>query len=386
MRIIFFSGLLLWVGCKASTSIFKFSFAPFEIRKIVSQGIQAVEIQASGREWPKLKYKDVEPNLFKANKLKMAVIGDTGCRLTEAKGRGFYQNCNLSNEWPYAQIVQSLIKENYDFAVHTGDYHYREQCTDEKLCPTYSKSVGYGWNAWWDDFYGPSLELFKKSAILFVRGNHEDCNRAYSGWGPLSAYNKEFKSKCEDMEPYQWIEMGDLVLINLDDSAFQDRKPSSDKVKNHWLQMLKEISKRISALAIKKEIWLLTHKPIAGYVPDAKLPEPFAIADYLKTVITESGLINQVDYFLSGHIHNQQLVLEDKKLLQIIVGHSGTALDPFGRKIKNSKMISVTESKDSFGYALFERKGFKHWNLIFKNKMGTTELFCKIKEKKVSCK
>ncbi len=89
--------------------------------------------------------------------------------------------------------------------------------------------------------------------------------------------------------------------------------------------------------------------------------EPLAIKDYLRALMTEAGLINKIDYFLSGHIHNQQLVLSEKnQLQQIIVGHSGTALDTFGQKIKNSKMISTTESKTSFGYAIFERTGFKN--------------------------
>src|SRR3989344_83386 len=301
--------LLFWGSCKTTPSFFVFPFETFQIRKIVDKGVQTVELQANQAAWPDVTYKELTPLKLNSKKIKIAVIGDTGCRLKESKGVGTYQNCNLTNEWPYAHIVQSLVKESYDFAIHTGDYHYREHCSDKKLCSGYAKSVGYGWNAWWDDFYGPSQALFKKSPLLLVRGNHEDCNRAYSGWGPLSVFNKKFADICEEIEPYQWIEMDDLVLINFDESGFEDRKPSLEGQRLQWLRELKNISERISQLKTKKEIWFLAHKPVLAFYPENKTAEPVAIDEYLKALLSESGLIKKIDYFLSGHIHSQQLVI-----------------------------------------------------------------------------
>lgn len=378
--------LLFWGSCKTTPSFFVFPFETFQIRKIVDKGVQTVELQATQTAWPDVAYKELTPLKLDSKKIKMAIIGDTGCRLKESKGTGTYQNCNLTGEWPFADIVQSLVKESYDFVVHTGDYHYREQCSDKKLCPGYAKSVGYGWNAWWDDFYGPSQALFKKSPLLFVRGNHEDCNRAYSGWGPLSVFNKKFADICEEIEPYQWIEMGDLVLINFDDSGFDDRKPSLEGQRLQWLREMQNISERISQLKTKKEIWFVSHKPVLAFYPEEKTNEPVAIDEYLKTLMSESGLIKKIDYFLSGHIHSQQLVISEKDMLQIIVGHSGSALNPFVRKIRSDKLISNTDTNKSFGYALFERKGFKDWKFTFKNVKGKTDLICTVKAKKVNCK
>lgn len=378
--------ILFLTSCQSSSKKFVTEpFEPIKINKIVSTGIQPVEVTYQKNKWPQVNYLAIEKNKMSSKNLRFAVIGDTGCRLKETAKGSSHQNCNVSNEWPYPELIQSLVKEKFSFAIHTGDYHYREHCTDEKLCPTYSKSVGYGWNAWWDDFYDPTQPLFKKTPVLLVRGNHEDCARAFQGWAPLSADNKDFNSDCAAIEPYQWIELEDMVFINFDDSAFQDRKLSPEKDRKKWLEIFNEISMRIKNLQGKKEIWFLAHKPVSGFVPDDKIAEPFAIGNFLKDLLSESGLLKQVDYFLSGHIHNQQFVVADKNMLQIIVGHSGTALDPFGRKINNQKLISSTDTKYSFGYGIFERLGFKKWKMIFKNADGSLDMVCKITNKKVSC-
>lgn len=379
--------LLFWGSCKTTPTYNTVPFETFEIRKIVDHGLQPVVIRSSQKEWPEVTFKELTPLKFDSKKIKVAVIGDTGCRLSEARGKVDYQNCNLSDEWPFAEIIQSVVKETYDFAIHTGDYHYREQCTDKKLCPGYTKSVGYGWNTWWDDFYGPAQLLFKKSPVLLVRGNHEDCYRAHAGWGPISAYNKKFADKCDEIEPYQWIEIGDLVFINFDDSAFQDRKASPEEKRQEWLKVMRGLSQRITELKTKKEIWFMAHKPVLGFIPTRNLEDdPFSIADYLKVLLRESGLAEKIDYFLAGHIHNQQLVLSEKDMLQIVVGNSGSSLDPFGRKIMNDKMISTTVTDRSFGYALFERQGFKNWKFLFKNVKGETDLVCTVKARKISCR
>lgn len=378
--------LIFWGSCKTSPTFVAVPFEPFEIRKIVEKGIQPVVIQAGKGVWPAVTYKELSPLRLDAKKIKIAVLGDTGCRLKESHGKGSYQNCNLTQEWPFPEIVQSLVKESYDFAIHLGDYHYREQCSDKKLCSGYTNSIGYGWNAWWDDFYGPSQALFKKSPVLLVRGNHEDCNRAYAGWGPISAGNKKFEDVCTETEPYQWIEIGDLVFINFDNAAFEDRKPTPEKQKEKWIQALREISNRITQLKSKKEIWFIAHKPVLGFVPVGAQQEPSAIGEYLKVLLEETGLVKKIDYILAGHIHNQQLVFSQKDLLQIIVGHSGAALDPFGHKITNKKMISTTDSSSRFGYGLFERKSFKNWKFIFKDVKGKTDLSCTVRNKKINCR
>lgn len=373
------------LGCQSAPTVSQNQFTPFELRKIIERGIQTVDLSPSKSDWPNLKYKDLKPFSFKSDNLKIAILGDTGCRLIENQFGAKYQDCPNPKEWPYAKAVATITKETYDFAIHTGDYHYREKCTDAVLCPQLTKSLGYGWPAWWDDFYGPSQALFEKSPLLFVRGNHEDCNRAYSGWGPLSSSNKKFQDRCHEIEPYQWIEMGDLVLINFDDSAFIDREELKTGDREKWVQQLKQLEMRLAELKNKKEIWFIAHKPVVGFMPDKSTAEPIEIKKNLYSVMKEVGLLSRIDFLLAGHLHSQQLMNSADLPLQIVVGATGTALEPFGRKIMNEKLTTTTENKYSFSYAVFERTGFKRWHWQFKDLDGVTQLDCKVNEGKANC-
>ncbi len=379
--------ILIWGACQSPSIVYQPQFVNFKVQKITEKGIEAVDVQFNKLEnWPDTHFLPAEKINFSYKKIKIAVLGDTGCRLKETTSKNSYQKCSDTTEWPYAQVIQSIVKENFDFAIHTGDYHYREQCSDPVLCSAYTKSIGYGWSAWWDDFYGPTQALFKKAPILLVRGNHEDCNRAYSGWNILSPLNRKFTEACEEIEPYQWIEMGDLIFINFDDSAYEDRKEMSPAEQQKHLNVLMKIHERIDLVSTKKEIWFLAHKPVYAYTADKKnRAEIKPITPNLQNAMQTAGLLNKVDYILSGHIHNQQLVLNKDSLAQIIVGHSGSALDPFNEKIKNKKLISTTYTPFSFGYALFERQGFKKWKMQFKNTAGQLEMQCLVVGKKISC-
>ncbi|MBC7466658.1 MAG: metallophosphoesterase [Bdellovibrio sp.] len=386
--------VISWGGCQTAPKIVTPQFPEFQIQKITGAGIETVTVKPSSTAWPEVvTAPKLTPLATSTKDLRLAIIGDTGCRLKEGKWGNSYQDCSITKEWPYSEVVQSLEKENYNFLVHTGDYHYREQCTDAKLCPAYGKYIGYVWGAWWDDFYGPSQSLFKKSPILFVRGNHEDCNRAYVGWAPLSAVsNKKFIDTCTQVEPFQWVEMDDIVFINFDNAMMEERKELNEDERAEWKSYFVTIKNRIDAMKTKKEIWFLSHKPMFGYVPDKKDAEPKAIDTFMSDLLKSSGLYDKVDIFLAGHIHTQQVVplaahgKPAQAKLQLVVAHSGTSVDPFGRKILTpDKIMTTTENKYSFGYALFEKLGFKKWKFIFKDTKGVTQLECQSNANKVYC-
>ena len=376
--------LLFWGGCQSLPQVMNPRFEEFKIQKLSTSGIETVTVHFNSLNWPEVQFYKVAPLNVNSKNLNIAVIGDTGCRLKESNGKGVYQNCSVTKEWAYPEVAKSLQGETYDFAVHTGDYHYREQCSDPKLCSLYAQHTGYGWAAWWDDFFAPSLPLFKKSPWLFVRGNHEDCKRAYQGWSILSSVVKRIQDSCEEIENYQWIEMDDLVFINFDNSAFEDRQELTPKDSVKWKEQFLKITQQIKQLKTKKEIWFLVHKPVLGFVPSPADAEPVAVKPNMMQLLKQTGLYDQIDIFLSGHIHNQQLVPDDNKL-QLIVGHGGSALDPFGRKIFTEQLVTTTENKYSFGYALFHRSGFKKWDFTFKNQFGEVELKCHLDKNKASC-
>lgn len=376
--------LLFWGGCQSIPHSSSPGFETFNIQKISTTGIETVTLTSTKSEWPDMEYSKAAPFLFNSKDLHIAVIGDTGCRLKESNGKVSYQNCSLTKEWPYPEVSRSLVGESYDFAIHTGDYHYREQCTDAKLCPVYAAHTGYGWGTWWDDFFAPSLALFKKSPWLFVRGNHEDCLRAYQGWSFLSPVSKGVQRACEEIENYQWIEMDDLVFINFDNSSFEDRQNLQPAEVEKWKAQFVRLSSQIKSLSTKKEIWFLAHKPLLAFVPSPVDAEPTSIKPSLFNLMKETGVYDQIDFFLSGHIHNQQIIPSEGKV-QLVVGHGGSALDAFGRRIMTDSLTTTTENKYSFGYALLHRVGFKTWDFIFKNQYGVQQLECHYGKNKINC-
>lgn len=385
VQLVAISSLLFWQGCQTLPKIENPEFSAFQIQKITSKGIETVTVKPSSSAWPDFTKDSATSFNTSSKNLRLAVIGDTGCRLKESKNGKSYQDCSLTKEWPYSQVVDSIAKEDYNFGIHTGDYHYREQCTDAKLCPKFGKYIGYVWGAWWDDFYGPSQPLFKKP-WMFVRGNHEDCNRAYLGWAALSPVEstKKFTDPCVVAEPYQWTELEDIVFINFDNAMMEDRKELKKEEAAVWNERFVEIKNRIQALKGKKEIWFLSHKPMFGYIPNEEDAEPKAIGTYMSDLLKSSGLYDQIDFFLAGHIHAQQVIPLPNKV-QLVVAHSGTSLDPFGRKIMTEKFKTTTDNKYSFGYAIFEKTGFKKWTFLFKDTKGDVQLTCHSASNKVTC-
>ncbi len=362
-------------------------YQKFNIRKLTEVGVIEVSVAPQKNSaWPSVTEKKVDGLTVNSQTFSMAVIGDTGCRLKEKKsGDPNYQECQKPEEWRYPDLVKQLLREKMDLVVHTGDYHYREQCSNPTACAVITKSIGFGWNAWWDDFYGPTQELFKKNTFLFVRGNHEACDRAYQGWKPLSNQSLVMNEACVGTEPFEINQIGDLILINFDNSSFEERGDMPAEARLAWVQQFRDLSIRLGADLKHKEVWLLFHKPALGFNPRKEDAEPESISDRLLGVISETDLLTKIDYILSGHIHNQQIVLTKPKFKQFIVGNSGTSLEPFGRVIRSAQLISSTESKKNIGYALFNRDGFKKWHIVYKDVEGNPNLSCSLNKQKISC-
>src|SRR5215207_4925072 len=55
---------------------------------------------------------------------RIAVIGDTGCRVNDWEKK--YQACNDPESWPFAQVAETIAEWDPDLIVHVGDYLYRE--------------------------------------------------------------------------------------------------------------------------------------------------------------------------------------------------------------------------------------------------------------------
>lgn len=311
---------------------------------------------------------------------KIVFIGDTGCRLKEGKYGDSYQNCKNPKDWAYSTIMQKIALDNPDLIIHVGDYHYREQCSEGKVCRQYTDTIGYGWRSWEADFFVPSQEGFKVAPWIFVRGNHEDCKRAYEGYKLLS--EQTWQEACMKAEKTEYIQIGNLLIVQLDSSSISD-KPESPENMAFWDQQFKDIEEKIKSTSAQ-QVWLITHKPLIGLVDDGKGNLQTTNIN-LQKAFAKTGLGKKIEFMVAGHVHNTQFSRAEGFPKQLVVGNAGTALDDAGplqnreailknkvEDLKFTDFFTDTKSEHSFGYAVLTKMDDRSWQVEFKDLDGKT--------------
>jgi len=336
--------------------------------------VKSKSVQINGKKMP----------LPKQNPTRIAVIGDTGCRI---KGK-WVQSCNDPNQWPFQKLIESVANWNPDLVIHVGDYVYRQTpCPkDNKGC--FGSAAGDFWQAWQDDFFSPADKLLRTSPWLFARGNHELCNKAGKGWFNFM-YPRRQPEQCEDFtDPYS-VSLGDFDILVMDSAIADDDKKVPSQVAKYTEQF-----KQLDNLT-KKPSWLLIHRPIWG------LKE---IKGHKNTLTSHELILNQtlqaasgdhlpdfISLILSGHIHIlQMLSFENERPVQSITGNSGTALDLplsteiIGQTIDNKKIADGT-SIAKFGYMTLEHQNKGQWLGKVRGVDGSVYATCSIDNRKLNC-
>ncbi|MDT7934729.1 MAG: metallophosphoesterase [Sphingomonadaceae bacterium] len=264
---------------------------------------------------------------------RIAVIGDTGCRLKAARaGGGEFQACNDPAQFPLARIAASATRWKPDLVVHVGDYHYRESPCPADNAGCAASPWGYGWEAWEADLFTPAAPLIAAAPWLAVRGNHENCARAGSGWQRLLAPGRLTPERsCDapgddrtgDRDPAVTLPLGggarivDLDLAN----APNDPLPPGDL----RLGQIEAARARLGADAARGGYTIMaTHRPPLAFAADARAlyPGNGAIQQGFHDFPRGVGLV------LSGHVHVwEQLSFTTSHPSQFVVGLSGTAED-----------------------------------------------------------
>lgn len=185
---------------------------------------------------------------------RILVIGDTGCRIAHYPN----QNCNDPKKWPFRTIANAAASKKPDLIIHVGDYHYREKpCADREGCS--GSPFGDNWRTWKADFFDPAANLLPAAPWIMLRGNHENCSRAGSGWLFLLSpqLGDKLPHKCvDDTEPYV-LEFDNLHLVIFDTAAAEDDYRRSARVAKYRTQM-----RNIALPNNKRESWLLLHQPL----------------------------------------------------------------------------------------------------------------------------
>ena len=267
------------------------------------------------------------------SKLKqIVVIGDSGCRL---KGT-LLQDCTDPVAWPFAKISENASQTKPDLVIHTGDYFYRETCSDPTRKECASSPLGDTWETWYADFFEPAKKLLETAPWIMVRGNHESCTRGGKGYFKILNPGLGTTECPKEIAPFE------LNFKNIDFAIMDSSAGEPDQ--NHL--------NGLNSLSLKNSI-LLSHRPIFGTL--SKLP---------------IGKLKGVRATFHGHWHTfHYTAFKDGRASQFVIGNSGDLLDTPDRvhSLKKGQAIdgtevTVAESQIAFGFVTLKEEQ-KKWIL-----------------------
>ena len=311
------------------------------------------------------------------NPARLAVLGDTGCRL---KGDRI-QACNDPAMWPFATVAATAARERPQLVIHVGDYLYRETpCPAAETSQCGGSPNGDNWEAWNADFFGPAAKLLAAAPWVFTRGNHESCGRSWRGWF-YYLDPRPFPEACpEYSEPYL-VSLGAFQLLMMDSSAAKDAMPDPIQVAK-YAAMLKPYA--------TTKAWLVEHHPIWGLKHDATDEGDVPSTAVMKEAYESAGLAN-IGLVLAGHTHLFEILsYSGGRSPQIVAGDAGTSLASTIRKdLKGETVFGIQvesgTSRHEFGFTILEHKK-QRWNLVLKDPADKTLASCRIQGKAVRCK
>lgn len=310
---------------------------------------------------------------------KILVLGDTGCRL---KGL-FLQDCNSIKSWPFRLAADIAAEFAPDLVIHVGDYYYRESA-----CPAMRKGCagsphGDNWTSWKADFFDPGAALLQSAPWVFVRGNHELCERGGRGWTrALDAWPIAADGRCTQQQQPFTVDLGGPTLVVLDVTAAEDFVVNPERARFFETQLA-------AARAIGGPVWYAFHKPIFATI---RVVDGQTVGDN-KTLAeaARNPLPANVQAILSGHLHMFQAVsYVDDYPAQFVVGNGGDTLDPYppvkfdglainGVTVERGRSVPV-----AFGFATFER-GDGEWLVTDYDVHGKPLARCHLRGRKVEC-
>lgn len=331
---------------------------------------------------------------------KIIVVGDTGCRLKGKKN----QDCNDTDSasptkgWPFARVMEKITAQKADAILYMGDFHYREDAClpgNQDKCggsPWSKDAKGQHWKSWRDDWFNPARAALLTAPWVMLRGNHEDCTRAWRGFqlfmaqGPVGGAS----DACPEMLPSYKIGLQmdptSQVTLAVLDTAMNGQQVLDANACQSWGQGVQGLI--ADAAARPADHWLTLHHPVylwkdntggQGVKPSAVPCDSsnmyFKAQNYVQNVMNTAAAKGHATQgmIFTGHAHMWQWNKPSEAAYshQMIVGHGGTLLHkaknygiPPGQiGIDNTSTTTVYANKQQswttmdivFGYQLMER-------------------------------
>ena len=312
---------------------------------------------------------------------RIAVIGDTGCRVNDWEKK--YQACNDPEAWPFAQVAQAVAGWEPDLIVHVGDYLYRESPCPEGMAGCQGNPHGDNWATWDADFFTPAASLLGTAPWVFMRGNHETCERNPLGWFTFLD-PREYQPTCQRFtEPYVTTLNGlSLAVIDSAEAADTSATPEETTEYARQFDLLADIA--------PPESWLVTHRPVWGILEGTA--SEFEVENATYAAATGDSLRADYGLVLAGHIHVAESIAFDESSQrppQLVSGNAGTALDEIPSASPTAGELgdpAVTEAEtfSSFGFMTLEPEG-DAWFATQRDKDGNPLLECVLDLNQMSC-
>ena len=315
---------------------------------------------------------------------RVILFGDTGCEVKTFEA----QACNDPRAWPFARIAALAAANKPDLVIHVGDYYYREEPCPLGLKACAGSPSGDHWDTWAAEFFDPAAPLLQAAPWVFTRGNHESCQRGWRGWFSLldAAPPPE---RCRDVTAAFAAKSGDLNIYVIDSAIADDRARNPRRVRAITVQL-----DHLGAALDSGQGWIITHRPVWGLVPVARLG-PAAPVEVTLNFTEQDAFRGRamagVQMVVSGHVHHFQVIdFGAARPAQLTVGAGGDLgikadrAQPYGGDRPLNGLDAHTFSFSRFGFYVMDKDGVD-WIGTFHDIDDQVRARCRLHARDLTC-